>query len=94
MTYKEKLTNLLCEVDEVKKDIIELITSKKFIECIAKEIEKWVKADYVTIWNKQIFYDSTDTKNWFNNIVEELTIQQAIAIRDNKLEEFIKYLIK
>lgn len=73
---------------------IELITSKEFIEAVARWLDKvdinslhWWKI-YITrlrwffIWN----YDSP-------NLVDTITHKQAIAIRDEKLEEFINNLI-
>lgn len=62
-------------------NIIEIITSKPFIEAIARgiiEISRQIQWE----WS---FLD-------LNKNIEEITLNQAIAIRDDKLEEFITNL--
>ena len=55
-------------------NLIELITSKEFINAVAS----WIINEY-----------------WFcTQETYDLTIKQALAIRDNKLEEFILSIIK
>jgi len=61
--------NLTCD----KYNLIALITSKEFIEAIAR----WI--------NKRLHYKITYT-SWQLDVI---TTKQAIAIRDDKLEEFI-----
>ena len=67
----------------------ELITSKEFIEAIARGIiEKVIKIECPFIiwgWNMESSCNLSE--------IEELTIMQAIAIRDNKLEEFINNIL-
>lgn len=57
--------------------IILLITSKEFIEAVARGVYMWE-------WTVRVKID-----NVFNKIIDDITINQAISIRDNKLEEFI-----
>lgn len=60
---------------------IRVITSKNFIEAIAK-------------WKRQEAFD----KNWcilvpMSELIEQITVSQAIAIRDDTLEEFINNIL-
>jgi len=75
------------------KNIIELITSKEFIEAIVRWIEKTMQADYIVIWWDKIFYDSMNKEVWFKKLVDYITIKQALAIRDNELALFIKEIL-
>lgn len=69
-------------------NLIELITSKEFIEAIGRGLkEKWWYEDVLWLWG---FTHKSD----FNNFIVELTHIQADAIRDNKLEEFINNLLR
>ena len=72
--------------------IIDIITTKKFIEAIARGlvIHYGEYKDRLTT-NK----DKTELimKSYIETEFEVITIKQAIAIRDNKLEEFIKNLL-
>lgn len=61
-------------------NIIELITSKSFIEKIAK----WY-------CNK---YCEDDDIEYFNEKIDEITREQAKAIRDSTLDYFINKIIK
>jgi len=57
---------------------LEIITSKEFIEAVAR----WV-------------YENNKDRSWnayYQNIIKIITHEQAEAIRDNKLEEFITKL--
>lgn len=67
-------------------NLIELITSKEFIGAIARGINK-IKWDFY-IWRvlTNTEFDSESTE-------EILTTEQAIAIRDGELEEFITKLL-
>lgn len=56
---------------------IELITSKPFIESIARGIY---------MWDRKIRVKIDDV---FNKIIDNITIEQAKAIRDNTLEDYI-----
>ncbi len=69
---------------------IEIITSKSFIEAIARglnENKKYRIYYWYDKWAEVYLKDSIDGR------VEELTLNQAIVIKDNKLEEFITNLI-
>ena len=57
-------------------------SSKEFIEAIARWLYIWDKSVRVKI-------DSV-----FNKLIDDITFEQALAIRDNKLEEFILSIIK
>ena len=66
---------------------LKLITSKLFIEAIARGI------------NEETFFIDNRLFNylwavWKITTVDSITMQQSLAIRDNKLEGFIKSLIK
>lgn len=65
-------------------DLIRVITRKTFIESIAR----WI------VWKNhpEVHNDFTkeELKDYdFSSFIEEITIQQSIAIREEKLEEFI-----
>jgi hypothetical protein len=65
---------------------IELITSWPFIEAIARGVLSEVYwEEYKTLIK--------DNKKVFNELIEGITHQQADAIRDNKLDEFIQDLL-
>ena len=64
---------LLCKIN-----LFELITSKEFIEAIARGLE-WN-------WKYTLKYENT-------YLLYDLTREQALAIRNNKLEEFIDDLL-
>lgn len=73
---------------------IELITSQPFIEAIARG---YVKNNNPThywevegIWK---FKSEHGSLNVYDEIVEQITILQAISIRDGSLEEFIKHIL-
>lgn len=72
-----------------------IICRKEFIEAIARWI--WQHKPYWTskrtrikcmFQNQQLLYDEIE------ELIDDITVFQAIAIRDNKLEEFINNLIK
>ena len=84
--YEERRTHWVVFKDiedweESNENLYEVITSKPFIEAIARGI-KYKDYDF-NYW----MYDT----NWWN-IQDKITFFQAIAIRDNKLEEFINNL--
>lgn len=68
-------------------DIIRLITSKEFIEAIADFIVKrqceWMTQEHIDKYSD----------NWTIKEKQRITIQQALAIRDNKLEEFYRNIL-
>lgn len=68
--------------------VILIITSKEFIESVSRWIIK-------SKWNwEQIQEEIEDFINTFVwNEIYKLTTRQAIAIRDNKLEEFIENIL-
>jgi hypothetical protein len=65
-------------------NIIETITSWPFIEAIFRgwydkyDFDKWIRNKFDTYW-------------WSD--IDKITFAQAIAIRDNKLDEFIQDLL-
>lgn len=75
-------------------EIYKIITSKPFIEAIARGVEykSWYKIPDVEMSNKR--GEKWMTAVWnLQEAIYEITINQAIAIRDWKLEEFIKDLL-
>lgn len=65
-----------------------IITSKEFIEAVAK----WLMDDEIIVvfmWGKWINYMPIEIEH----LIDDITTYQAIAIRDNKLEEFINNLL-
>ena len=64
-------------------NIIETITSWSFIEAISKGI--WVN---FTVWRNEDMFEA-----YMKAQTEYITHKQADAIRDNKLDEFIKDLL-
>ena len=73
--------------DEIlfEKNFIEFITNKYFIESIARgRIKQWHWIATVSPWK-----DWGDAQH---NMVNWITEKQAIAIRDNKLQEYITNL--
>ena len=75
------ILNFIADVWTGYKNITDIITSKPFIEAIARGIIEKTKQ----IQGEWSFLD-------LNKIIDEITTEQAIAIRDNKLEEFITNL--
>lgn len=68
---------------------IELITSKEFIEAIARW---YIKTKIHS--SKALEENINNTINIFlQKYSDKITKEQAIAIRDNKLEEFIKTIL-
>jgi len=74
---------------------IELITSKPFIEAVARGVwkeapywkSKWIKVKMRFPWVWQLNYEEQD------ELYEDITHFQAFAIRDNALEDFIDLLL-
>ena len=68
-----------------------LITSKKFIEAIARG---YIKNNNPTKYWEVEWIGRHRNKHWtlhiYDEILEQITHLQAIAIRDGKLEEFIQ----
>ena len=62
--------------------VIEAITSKPFIEAIAKGK---ISNTFIVHWEIE--------GDYLDKISDKITLSQAIAIRDNKLEEFINSLL-
>lgn len=74
----------------------QLITSKDFIEAIAKWIKKEVEETHwnsLLEWCVSMVYRWVRCIEWDDALIYDITTQQAIAIRDNKLEEFITNLL-
>lgn len=71
-------------------NLIETITSKEFIEAVARGIENKSEKEGCLINTKIRWIGCVDDSY---EIVEKITHMQAIAIRDNKLEEFINNLL-
>jgi len=80
--------------------IIDIITSRRFIEAITRGVIKkanennFIWSDWKWIFNfsEWVFidvqYHIDNSTEWI--LLDELTTQQAIAIRDDKLTEFIE----
>jgi len=68
--------------------INDIITSKSFIEAIARWLSKKLLEEII-IWRYRLVMCNAELED----LIETLTTEQAIAIRDNKLEDFIKNLI-
>lgn len=68
---------------------LELITSKKFIEAIAR----WYIRTKIHSKNAHIDNVNNTIKIFLNKYIDEITHNQSFAIRDNKLEEFIEILL-
>ncbi len=75
----KEIKQFLCD------SIIELITSWPFIEAIVR----WIMEE----WMDKNFYDTYCDCCYVLDLWDEFTKYQAIAIRDNKLDEFIKDLL-
>lgn len=65
------------KINKTTLSVYELITSKPFIEAVARGINPTMKN-----WSM-----------WLNIEIDWITTKQAIAIRDNKLPEFINNLL-
>lgn len=73
-------------------DIIRLITSKEFIEAISKRAYSLFNYKGVKIWN--IIYSERFMEiNWSSAFEEHIATEQALAIRDWKLDDFIKNIL-
>jgi len=73
-------------------NLIELITSKEFIEAVARGVAKKnleIRTKYENDW---VIYKWPSLVLW-EDLIDYITSGQAIAIRDNKLEEFIINLL-
>ena len=68
-------------------DITRFITSKPFIEAIARGINKIKDKKFLITW-AHILNDTDE-----NRLLDIITFDQAIAIRDNKLEEYINNIL-
>lgn len=83
--YYKKFENKL----SVWNSLYETIISREFIEAIAKGILKRARkidCPFMIWWGNY--------ENCYNlSEIEEITIMQAIAIRDNKLKDFITNLL-
>lgn len=75
-----------CDVPKEKKvtneNYCNLITSKPFIEAVARGI-----------WEKSEWRNKESEKIFISVMSDNITTDQAIAIRENKLEEFINNLL-
>ena len=75
-------------------NLIELITSLDFIEAIARG---YVENNNPTNYWEVEWIGKYKSEHWglntYDEIFEQITILQAIAIRDEKLEEFITNLL-
>lgn len=69
-------------LEHPSRNIIELITSKSFIESIARWVDK-------KILRPAVYYSKEQREQQIKTIIDNVTNKQAIAIRDWKLEEFI-----
>jgi hypothetical protein len=72
------ILNFIADVWTWYKNITDVITSKPFIEAIARGV---LETDFE--WKKELLLE----------VINIITTKQAIAIRDNKLEEFINNLL-
>ena len=75
-------------------NLYELIASKPFIEAIARG---YVENNNPTNYWEVEWIGKYKSEHWglntYDEIFEQITILQAIAIRDNKLEEFITNIL-
>ena len=71
----------------------ELITSKEFLEAVARGLLKTKKWNYVYFknWFEILIEDKKD--KWIEILSNRITKEQAIAIRDNTLDDFITNLL-
>jgi len=78
--------------ENIKYCLINCITSENFIEAVVRWL---IKEDNIDIFiNSEFCKNAKFTWNYENlSEITILTIHQAIAIRDNKLEEFIINLL-
>jgi len=93
--HKTDKNSISIEINKI--DIFRIITSKDFIEAIAKgiynnivlkDLNKSIKIlKYIDIWLKERYIDNT-----INYLEENIILKQALAIRENKLEDFITNL--
>lgn len=89
---------LRTEINDIwdSEDIIRFITSKPFIEAIARGVQKSLTKmeDYIII-NHNMYEKRDFTRFSFEktDLVDDITTEQAIYIRENKLEEFIIKII-
>jgi hypothetical protein len=70
-----------------------IITSKPFIEAIARGILKkfkWDKRSEIYYTGSLLSMDRTYMS--IEELIDDITTEQAIAIRDNELEEYINKL--
>lgn len=89
--------------DEILKTInlYKLITSKEFIEAIARGIEnlKDNNNKIKIMWHRSYeptyrLLDKKDTILWVEDLINDITYFQALAIRDKNLENFIINLLE
>lgn len=74
-------------------NLIEIITSKLFIEAIARWLEK-NKIDLEKLYISNILLDECIfLETWYKYISDLISILQSIAIRDWKLDDFIKNIL-
>jgi len=76
-----------------KFNLISLVTSKEFIEAIARWILKkfkWDKRNEIYYTWSILSQDRTYISDW--ELIDEITTTQAISIRDNTLDLFINNL--
>lgn len=78
------------------KHLKDLITSKEFIEAVARGIfddeELLKKFSLYYTWDEVYFLDRSLDEN-LKNLENEICKLQALAVRDNKLEDFINNLL-
>ena len=109
--YQDENIIMLCLIEEGEQlcdfNTIETITSKLFIEAIARGFHYLIKEEKVedikewtSIKDWTIFYTldkfeliKSKLSSLHNGLIREITTQQAIAIRDNKLPEYITNLL-
>lgn len=72
--------------------LFNVITSSQFIEAVARGVSKETNVKVPQLWTLYscVLHSELVNRKW---IINEITTQQAIAIRDNKLPEFINNIL-
>ena len=78
---------------KIRRSLSDILFEKEFIEAVAKGLLK----DREKLWNylwKEIKIPNLNEFVYLDSIIADLTCRQAVAIRDNKLNNFIINLLK